>query len=74
MRTRLNLVTGVAAAALALTACGVAAGTSGGASGGHTTSMSARHASAGTSYSEMRELATVKRDTSWKAAELAWSR
>jgi hypothetical protein len=35
MRTRRNLVTGIAAAALALTACGIAAGSSGGTPAGH---------------------------------------
>jgi len=73
MRTRSNLVAGVAATALALTACGVAVGTSGG-TGSHTTSVSARHASTDTRSSEMKEATKVKRETSWKAAELAWGR
>ena len=40
MRIRLNLVAGVAAAALALTACGAAAGTSGGTQKDHAASPS----------------------------------
>ena len=48
MRTRRNLVTGIAAAALALTACGMAAGCSGGTPAGHAAAASAGHAPAGT--------------------------
>ena len=47
MRTRRNLVTGIAAAALALTACGIAAGTSGGTPAGHA-AVSGGQAPAGT--------------------------
>jgi hypothetical protein len=71
MRMRPNLVAGVAAAALALTACGVAVGTSGGTQGGHAASVSVRHAPTDTRYSEMRELAKVKREVSWKAVDPA---
>jgi hypothetical protein len=65
MRTRRNLVTGIAAAALALTACGIAAGTSGGTPAGHAAAVSARQAPAGTWVTEQGDLAQVKRHIVW---------
>jgi hypothetical protein len=74
MKMRPNLVAAVAAAALALTACGVAAGASGGTPGGHAAPVSARYARSDDRVTELKDLAQVKRETSWKAAELAWGR
>ena len=69
MRMRPNLAAGVAAAALALTACGVAAGASGGTPGAHAAPVSARHAQSDNRITELKDLAGVKRETSWKAAD-----
>ena len=68
------MVTGIAAAVLALSACGIAAGTGGGTPGTHAAAPQAGHAEIDTRVADMRELAQVKRETSWKAAELAWAR
>ena len=48
MRTRRNLVSGIAAAVLGLAACGMAGGCSGGTPAGHAAAVSAGHAPAGT--------------------------
>jgi len=61
MRTRRNLVTGIAAAALALTACGIAAGSS----GGTPAAVSAGHAPASTWVTQQGDLAQVKRHIAW---------
>jgi hypothetical protein len=71
MRTRRNLVTGVAAAALALTACGIAVGSSGGTPGDNAASVSARHAPADTWVTEMDDIAKVKRHIVWKSGDPA---
>ena len=65
MRTRRNLVNGIAAAALALTACGMAAGCSGGTPAGHAAAVSAGPASAGTWGTEQGDIAQVKRHIAW---------
>jgi hypothetical protein len=65
MKTRRNLVTGIAAAALALTACGMAAGCSGGTPAGHAAAASAGHAPAGTWVTEQGDIARVKRHIVW---------
>jgi hypothetical protein len=65
MRTRRNLVTGIAAAALALTACGMAAGCSGGTPAGHAAAASARQAAAGTWVTGQGDIARVKRHIMW---------
>jgi ABC-type glycerol-3-phosphate transport system substrate-binding protein len=57
-------VTGIAAAALALTACGIAAGSSGGTSAGHA-AVSAGHAPASTWVIQQEEIAQVKRHIVW---------
>ena len=67
MRTRRNMVTGIAAAALALTACGIAAGTAGGTPGTHAAAPQAGHAETDTRVTDMRELAQVKRHIVWTA-------
>jgi hypothetical protein len=69
MRTRRNLVTGIAAAVLALTACGMAAGCSGGTPAGHAAAASsAGHAPAVTWVTEQGDIARVKRHIVWGGA------
>ena len=60
MRTRPSLVAGAAAAALALTACGIAAGTSTGTQGGQAASVPARQQT-GIAVTDLKDLAQVKR-------------
>ena len=69
MRTQRNMVTGIAAAALALTGCGIAAGSSGGTPAGHPAAVSAGHAPAGTSVSGQGDLAQVKRHIVWMGGD-----
>jgi hypothetical protein len=64
MRTRRNLVTGIAAAALALAGCGMAAGCSGGTPTGHA-AVSAGHAPAGTWVTGQGDIAKVKQHIVW---------
>jgi hypothetical protein len=73
MKMRPRLVIGVAAAGLAVAACGLAAGSAGGTQGGHASSVSARHAPADTTFTVIRDLAQVKREVMWKAAERSWA-
>lgn len=70
MRTQRNMVTGIAAAALALTACGIAVGSSGGTPTGHA-AVSAGHAPAGTWVTEQGDLAKVKRHIRWSGGDPA---
>ena len=65
MRTRRNLVTGIAAAALALTACGIAARLFRRDTGRASAAVSAGHASAGTWVTGQRDIAQVKRHIVW---------
>jgi hypothetical protein len=67
MRTRRNLVTGIAAAALALTTCGIAASNS----GGTPTAVSAGQAPASTWVTEQGDLAQVKRHIKWTTGDPA---
>ena len=55
-------MTGIAAAALALSACGIAAGTGGGTAGIQAAAPHAGHAVTDTRFADMKELAQVKRD------------
>jgi hypothetical protein len=71
MRTRRNLVTGIAAAALALTACGIAASTSGGTPTGHAAAASAWQAPAGTWVTEQGDIAQAKRHIVWTGGDPA---
>jgi hypothetical protein len=64
-RIRRNRATGIAAAALALTACGIAAGSSGGTSARHPAEVSAGHAPAGASVTGQGDLAQAKRHIRW---------
>jgi hypothetical protein len=68
MRTRRNLVTGIAATALALTAGGIAAGSSGGTPAGHA-AVSAGHAPASTWVTDQGDIARVKRHIVWMGAD-----
>jgi hypothetical protein len=63
------LVTGVAAAALTLTACGLAAGSAAGTPGDHASPVSARQAATDNTFTAMRDLAQVKRDVMRTAVE-----
>jgi hypothetical protein len=69
MKMRPMLVTGVAAAALTGTGCGIAAGSAGGTPGDHASSVSARHTPTDNTFTAMRDLAQVKRDVMWTAVE-----
>ena len=70
MRTRRNLMTGIAAAALALTACGIAASSSGGTPTGHA-AVSDGQAKAGTWVTEQGDLAQAKRHIKWTTGDPA---
>lgn len=74
MKIRPRLVTGVAAAALAVTACGLAAGSAGGTRGDHASSVSASQAPTDNTFTAMRDLAQLKRHVGWKAGERTWTR
>jgi hypothetical protein len=63
----------IAAAALAVTACCLAAGSAGGTPGGHASWGSARHAPADNTFTAVRDLAQVKREVMWEAAERSWA-
>ena len=65
MRTRRNLVTGIAAAVLALTGCGMAVGCSGGTPAGHAAAVSAGHAPAGAWVTGQGDIAQVKQHIVW---------
>ena len=65
MRTRRNLVTGIAAAVLALTACGMAVGCSGGTPAGRAAAVSAGHPPASTWVTEQGDIAQVKQHIVW---------
>jgi len=67
MRTRRNLVTGIAAAALALTACGITAGSS----GETPAAVSAGQAPASTWVTEQGDLAQAKRHIVWTGGDPA---
>jgi hypothetical protein len=74
MRTQPTLAIRVAAAALALSACGIATGISGGTSVAHAAVVSARPAPGDNRFAELRELDQVKRAVAWAAVERAWAR
>jgi hypothetical protein len=63
------MVTGIAAAALALTAGGIAAGCSSGAPAGHPAAVSAGHAPASTWVTEQEDIARVKRHIVWMGGD-----
>jgi hypothetical protein len=74
MRTQPTLAIRVAAAALALSACGIATGIPGGTSVVHAAVVSARPAPGDNRIAELRELDQVKRAVAWAAVERAWAR
>ena len=65
MRTQRNLVTGIATAVLALTACGMAVGCSGVTPAGPAAAVSAGHAPASAWVTEQGDIARVKRHIVW---------
>ena len=67
MNTQPKLAIRVAAAAMALSACGIAAGTP------MADAAVVSHATGDTRFTEMRVLAQVKRDAAWAAVERAWA-
>jgi hypothetical protein len=70
MRTQRNMVTGIAAAALALTACRIAAGSSGGTPARHA-AVSAGQAPASASVTGQGDLAQAKRHIKWTTGDPA---
>jgi hypothetical protein len=71
MRTQSKPAIRVAAAALALSACGTVAGIAGGTPVAHASVGSARHAPGGTGFADLRDLAQAKRDAAGNAVERA---
>jgi hypothetical protein len=69
MRTRGTMMIGVAAGALALTACGTAMSSSGGIPGGHSAPAPARHAAAAAQISDRDALAQVKHHLTWTGGD-----
>jgi hypothetical protein len=64
----------VAAAALAVTACGTAAGSASATSADHASPVSARQAPTDNTFTAIRDLAQVKRHAGWNAVERTWAR
>jgi hypothetical protein len=73
MKKQPKLAIRVAAATLALSACGIAAGASGATPMADASVVSARHAPGDNRFAEMRLLAQVKRDAAWAAVERTWA-
>jgi hypothetical protein len=71
MRTQSKPAIRVAAAALALSACGTVAGIAGGTPVAHASVGSVRHAPGGTGFADLRDLAQAKRDAAGNAVERA---
>jgi hypothetical protein len=71
MRTRRNMVLGVAAAVLALTACGASVNNSGGMPGAHAARLAAQSAPMSTSITNLEDLAAVKHHEMWVAGYFA---
>ena len=71
MNTRQQVVLGVAAAALAVTACGMAAGHSAGMPGEQAARVAAQTAPMSTSVTTMEDLVRVKRHSRWVAGYFA---
>jgi hypothetical protein len=72
MNMQPRLAIRVAAATLALSACGIAAGTSAGTPAANASVVSVRHAPGDNRFTDLRALAQVKRDVAWAAVERAW--
>jgi hypothetical protein len=71
MRTQSKPAIRVAAAALALSACGIAVGICGGTPAAHASVVSARHAPGNSGFADLRDLAQVKRDAAGNAVKRA---
>ena len=71
MRTQSKPTIKAAAAALALSACGIAVGISGGTPVARASPVSARHAPVNTGFADLRDLAQLKRDIAGSAVERA---
>ena len=71
MRTQSKPTIRAAAAALALSACGVAVGICGGTPVAHAGVVSARHAPGNTGFADLRDLAQVKRDAAGNGVQHA---
>lgn len=71
MRTRRNVVLGVAGAVLAVTACGAAVSNSGGTPGVHVAQVAARDPFPGAQITGLADLAGVKRHITWVAGDRA---
>lgn len=67
MKTQPRVAIKVAAAALALSACGIAVGTSGGTPVAQASVVPARHAPGDGGFADLRNLAQAKRDAGWAA-------
>jgi hypothetical protein len=74
MKTQPRLAIRVAAAALALSACGIAIGTSVGTPVAHASVVSARHAPGDNRFADLRALDQAKRAAAWAAVERAWAK
>jgi hypothetical protein len=71
MKTQARVAIKVAAAALALSACGIVAGTSGGTPVAQASVVPARHAPGDGGFADLRNLAQAKRDAGWAAVQHA---
>jgi hypothetical protein len=71
MKTRPRVAIKVAAAALALSGCGIAVGTSGGAPVADASVVPARHPPGNSQFADLRDLAQAKRDGGWAAVQRA---
>jgi hypothetical protein len=71
MRTQSKPAIRVAAAALALSACGIAVGITGGTPVAHASVVAAWPAPGNTGFADLRDLAQLKRDLAWKAMQHA---
>jgi hypothetical protein len=75
MKTQPRLAIRVVAAALALSACGIAAGTSAGTPVAYAIVMPTGSSAPGDTsrFADLRALAQVKRDVAWATVERAWA-
>jgi hypothetical protein len=71
MKTQPRVAVKVAAAALALSCCGIVAGTSGGTSVARASAVPARHAAGNSGFADLSDLAQAKRDAGWAAVQRA---
>jgi hypothetical protein len=71
MKTRQGVAIKVAAAALALSGCGIAASISAGAPVADASVVPARHAAGDSGFADLRNLAQAKRDAGWRAVQRA---